>query len=73
MGVLKNPNNDIALVGGALEKQDFELLPSVKDGKRSAILGAVRDLVRRLNGGGSEAIGFIYYSGHGAAEERKAR
>jgi peptide/nickel transport system substrate-binding protein len=69
VGVLKNPHNDVALVGDALAKQGFELLPPVKDGKRSAILGAVRELVRRLNGGGSGAIGFIYYSGHGAAEK----
>jgi formylglycine-generating enzyme required for sulfatase activity len=69
VGMLRNPHNDIALVGDALAKQGFELLPPVKDGKRSAILGAVRDLVRRLNSGGSGAIGFIYYSGHGAAEK----
>jgi len=29
----------------------------------------VRDLVRRLNSAGAGAIGFIYYSGHGAAEK----
>ena len=69
VGVLKNPHNDIAVVGEALAKQGFELLPPVKDARRSAILGAVRDLVRRLNAGGSGAIGFIYYSGHGAAEK----
>jgi len=69
VGVLKNPHNDVALVGEALAKQGFEVLPPVKDGKRSAILGAVRDLVRHLNSGGSGAIGLIYYSGHGAAEE----
>lgn len=48
VGVLNNPHNDIALVGAALAKQGFELLPPIKDGKRSAILGTVRDLVRRL-------------------------
>src|SRR5215470_8784478 len=69
VGVLRNPHKDIALVGDALAKQGFELLPPVKDGKRSALLGGVRDLVRRLNSGGSGAIGFIYYSGHGAAEK----
>ena len=29
----------------------------------------MRDLVRRLNSAGAGAIGFIYYSGHGAAEK----
>jgi Bacterial extracellular solute-binding proteins, family 5 Middle/Caspase domain len=68
VGVLKNPHNDIALVGDALAKQGFEVLPAIKDARRSAILGGVRELVRRLNVAGAGAIGFIYYSGHGAAE-----
>ena len=33
------------------------------------MLGGVRALVRRLNAAGAGAIGFIYYSGHGAAEK----
>ncbi|MFZ4806323.1 MAG: caspase family protein [Hyphomicrobiaceae bacterium] len=69
VGALKNPHNDIALVGDALTRQGFELLPLVKDARRAAILTAVRDLVRRLNAAGAGAIGFIYYSGHGAAEK----
>jgi formylglycine-generating enzyme required for sulfatase activity len=69
VGVLKNPYNDIAVVGEALSRQGFEVLQTIKDAKRTAILGAVRDLVRRLNAAGGGAIGFIYYSGHGAAEK----
>jgi hypothetical protein len=69
IGVLKNPFNDIALVGEALSKQGYEILEPIKDGKRSTILGGVRDLVRRLNLGGSGAIGFLYYSGHGVADK----
>jgi formylglycine-generating enzyme required for sulfatase activity len=69
VGTLKNPFNDIAVVGDALSKQGFEILTPIKDGKRSAMLGGVRDLVRRLNAAGAGAIGFIYYSGHGAAEK----
>jgi formylglycine-generating enzyme required for sulfatase activity len=69
VGTLKNPFNDIAVVGDALSKQGFEVLPPIKDAKRSAMLGGVRELVRRLNAGGAGAIGFIYYSGHGAAEK----
>jgi hypothetical protein len=57
------------VVGDALSRQGFEVLPPIKDAKRSAILGGVRDLVRRLNAAGAGAIGFIYYSGHGAAEK----
>ena len=69
VGVLENPYHDIALVGAALAKQGFELLPAIKDASRTEILGAVRELVRRLNGAGPNAIGFIYYSGHGAADK----
>src|SRR6516162_2722981 len=69
VGRLKNPHNDIGVVGQALAAQGFELIPPIMEARRSAILGGVRELVRRLNGAGSGAIGFIYYSGHGAAEK----
>src|SRR5215470_3272979 len=69
VGVLKNSHNDIAIVGEALRAQNFEVLPPIKDASRSTILGGVRDLVRRLNEAGGGAIGFVYYSGHGAAEK----
>jgi hypothetical protein len=45
------------------------VLPLVKDARRSVILGAVRELARKLNVAGSGAVGFLYYSGHGAAEK----
>jgi hypothetical protein len=73
VGVLKNPHRDVNMVGAALAKQGFELLPALKDARRSEILGAIRDLVRRLNEAGSNAIGFIYYSGHGASEKDTRR
>jgi uncharacterized caspase-like protein len=57
------------VVGEALLKQGFEVLPPLKDARRSRILGGVRELVRRLNTAGYGAIGLIYYSGHGAAEK----
>jgi hypothetical protein len=69
VGTLKNPHKDIAIVGQALTKLGFQVLSPIKDAKRSVILGGVRELVRRLNTAGSGAIGFIYYSGHGAAEK----
>ena len=69
VGVLKNPHNDIALVADALRGQGFEILPLVKDARRAMILGAVRELVQKLNSAGAGAIGFFYYSGHGAAEK----
>jgi hypothetical protein len=69
VGILRNPYNDITVVGEALAKQGFQVLPPIKDAKRSAMLGGVRDLVHHLNVAGAGAIGFIYYSGHGAAEK----
>src|SRR5262249_23064196 len=69
VGVLKNSHNDIAIVGEALRAQNFEVLPPIKDARRSAMLGGVCELVRRLNDAGTGSIGFIYYSGHGAAEK----
>src|SRR5262249_20631480 len=69
VGVLKNPYNDIAVVGEALSKQGFEVLPQIKDGRRSNILAGVPELVSKLNAAGVGAIGFLYYSGHGAAEK----
>jgi Caspase domain len=68
VGRLKSPHNDIAIVGQALAGQGFELIPLIKDARRSGILGGIRELVRRLNGTDSGAIGFVYYSGHRAAE-----
>jgi len=41
VGVLQTPHNDIAVVGEALAKQGFEVLPPIKDARRSAILGGV--------------------------------
>jgi hypothetical protein len=40
VGVLKNPYNDIAVVGQALSRQGFEVLPPIMDAKSTAILGA---------------------------------
>jgi len=68
VGVLRNPHNDIAVVGQALAKQGFEILPPIKDARRRTILSGVRELVRKLNTAGAGAVGFLYYSGHGAAE-----
>jgi Caspase domain len=69
VGPLKNPHNDVAIVGASLLAQGFEVLPSIRDGGRSAIFQGVRELVRRLNAAAAGSIGFLYYSGHGAADK----
>jgi hypothetical protein len=53
VGVLKNPYNDLAVVGQALSRQGFEVLSPIRDAKRTAILGGVRDRARRLNAAGA--------------------
>jgi Caspase domain len=69
VGALKNPYNDIAIVGASRLSQGFEVLPPIKDGGRSAVFQGVRELVRRLNVAAAGSIGFVYYSGHGAADK----
>jgi Caspase domain len=65
VGALKNPYNDVAVVGASLLAQGFEVLPPIRDGGRSAVFQGVRELVRRLNAGAAGSVGFLYYSGHG--------
>jgi hypothetical protein len=67
VGPLENPHNDIALIGRTLKSKGFEVLEPLKDAKRLEILSAVHSFTARLSAAGPEAIGFLYYSGHGAA------
>jgi uncharacterized caspase-like protein len=68
-GTLKNPFNDIAVVDDALSNK------ASRSYRRSRMLSAVpcsavcASWCSWLNSAGSGAIGFIYYSGHGAAEK----
>jgi uncharacterized caspase-like protein len=67
VGPLKNAHKDAAIVGKALAKIGFEVLPILKDGTREQVLLAVHDFAEKLKEAGPEAIGFLYYSGHGVA------
>ena len=67
VGPLNNPLNDIAVVGRALKAVGFDKQTPLADQKRAQILAAVRAYARRLSAGGPGAIGFLYYTGHGAA------
>src|SRR5262249_14897242 len=67
VGPLKNPHKDIRIVGAALGKVGFEILAPVKDASRDQILYAAHDFADRLRAAGSDAVGFLYYSGHGVA------
>ncbi|PPD31300.1 MAG: hypothetical protein CTY20_00745 [Hyphomicrobium sp.] len=70
VGPLKNPHNDVKIVANALRSIGFKGgdIVAVTDRKRSEILVAVRQFANRLAAAGPAAIGFLYYSGHGAAE-----
>jgi TPR repeat protein len=67
IGPLKNPHNDIELVAKALVDVGFTLRPLLRDAKRHEILLAVNDFAEELKAAGADAVGFLYYSGHGVA------
>ncbi len=75
VGPLTNPINDVNLVAGALRKVGFEAgdIRIIKNGTRRQILQAVDAHVDALKAAGDDAIGFFYYSGHGAANKRDQR
>src|SRR5215510_8636701 len=67
VGPLKNPHNDIALIGGALEKLGFKAT-LVQDADYRAIDVAIKRHIQNVRREGPGTISFVYYSGHGAAD-----
>ena len=67
IGPLKNPLNDIALVGAALEKVGFKVT-RIKDAGYKAIDTALKRHIQEVRRAGKDTISFVYYSGHGAAD-----
>src|SRR5215467_9675057 len=67
VGPLKNPHNDVALLEGALKGLGFEITV-VRDAGLGALTRAVNAYTRRLQAAGPGAIGFFYYSCHGASD-----
>jgi formylglycine-generating enzyme required for sulfatase activity len=63
---LNRPHEDADKVGSALRATGFAVTPT-KDQGRSDILKEVRIFADRLKAAGPEAVGFFYYSGHGAS------
>src|SRR5215475_8211025 len=66
-GRVKNPHKDIAVVAKALARIGFAVMPEVKNATREQLLIAVHEFADNLKAAGEDAIGFIYYSGHGLA------
>jgi hypothetical protein len=67
VGALTNPLNDIRIVGEALKAVGFDVLKPVENAQRSAMLIAIHAFAAKLKTAGPDAVGFLYYSGHGIA------
>jgi hypothetical protein len=67
VGRLSNPGNDVALLEGVLKHLGFDVT-TVRDAGLASLLQAVNAHVRRVRQAGPDAVGFFYYSGHGAAD-----
>src|SRR5262245_54320595 len=67
VGALINPLNDIRTVSDALRAVGFEVLKPVENAHRAAMLLAIHAFATKLKTAGPNAVGFLYYSGHGIA------
>jgi hypothetical protein len=67
VGALVNPLNDVRVIGDALKSVGFEVLSAVHNARRADMLLAIHTFAARLKSGGPDAVGFLYYSGHGIA------
>ena len=75
IGPLSNPVNDVNLIAGTLEKIGFARsdITIVKNGSRRQILRAIEKHTVTLAKAGNDAVGFLYYSGHGVANQLDRR
>jgi uncharacterized caspase-like protein len=67
IGRLANPHNDIAILEKALKGLGFEVTVE-RDASLGGLTRAINAYARRVGAAGTNAIGFFYYSGHGAAD-----
>jgi len=67
IGRLANPHNDVALLQQALKGLGFDVVVE-RDAGLGALTRAVNAYARRLQAAGPNAVGFFYYSGHGASD-----
>ena len=66
VGPLKNPRQDVALIEAALKKLGFQVTV-LNDADYRAMDVALKRYAAELRRAGAGAVGFFYYSGHGAA------
>ena len=71
IGPLENSVSDALLVADAIRNCRFELVTGdvVRDADRSTMLSSLREYANLMEGAGPDALGFLYYAGHGAAHE----
>jgi uncharacterized caspase-like protein len=69
VGSLQNPHNDVTRLGAALNRLGFEVM-MIKDATFGQLNRAINAYIRKLNADSSGSIGFFYYSGHGAQQEK---
>jgi uncharacterized caspase-like protein len=67
IGRLSNPHNDVALLERTLKVLGFEVI-TVRDVGLGALTRVVNAYARRVQAAGPNAVGFFYYSGHGASD-----
>src|SRR5215472_17574471 len=67
IGVLANPHNDVVLLERTLKGLGFEVA-TLRDADLATLTRAVNGYARRLAAAGQDAVGFFYYSGHGASD-----
>src|SRR5262245_25184664 len=67
IGRLENPHNDVALLEQALKGLGFEVVVT-RDAGLGALTTAINAYARRVQAAGPGAVGFFYYSGHGASD-----
>ena len=67
VGPLGTLHNDIALMEKTLKGLGFEVT-AIKDAGLAALNEALNAYLRRVKASGPDAIGFFYYSGHGASD-----
>jgi uncharacterized caspase-like protein len=66
VGQLKNPRNDVALIGRALKELGFKVT-TLEDADYRSMDTAIKRYVAEVRNAGKGAISFFYYSGHGVA------
>lgn len=68
IGRLDNTAKDGDVMRAALEAVDFRVLPVVQNANQQAMRQALADFVQAIETAGPDAVAFLYYSGHGAAD-----